>query len=284
MDSGYITISRSLFKHWIWEEDRQRTQVEAWLDLLQRTNFRDNSRLVHRKLFHEKRGQLVASYRYLGEAWKWSPGRVKRQLDLWEREGMIKVQTEQGITCITICNYDKYNKTPSANGTEAEQQRNSNGTPAKHERNSSETRTEQGRNTDGTNRIKDNKDNKEKKDNNYIEDPPKNEKTKNSSVKILDEQKTLHALRLQFPNIDVETELEKMKDWLRAGGKQKKDYLAFARNWLRNCEAKFKNNRQNGPQNPQGHSAPVEKIGNTPIEEIRAAKEILDASRENDWW
>ena len=37
----------------------------------------------------------------------------------------------------------------------------------------------------------------------------------------------------KFPSIDVEFELIKMLDWLKANNKRKKDYKAFFRNWLR---------------------------------------------------
>ena len=37
----------------------------------------------------------------------------------------------------------------------------------------------------------------------------------------------------KFPTIDIEFELAKMLDWLKATNKRKKDYRAFFRNWLR---------------------------------------------------
>jgi hypothetical protein len=37
----------------------------------------------------------------------------------------------------------------------------------------------------------------------------------------------------KFPSVDIEFELAKMLDWLKATNKRKKDYRAFFRNWLR---------------------------------------------------
>ena len=37
----------------------------------------------------------------------------------------------------------------------------------------------------------------------------------------------------KFPSVDIEFELAKMLDWLKANNKRKKDYKAFFRNWLR---------------------------------------------------
>lgn len=43
----------------------------------------------------------------------------------------------------------------------------------------------------------------------------------------------LTDLKSEFPNVDIEFELDNARDWLKANGKVKKDYLAFARYWLR---------------------------------------------------
>ena len=40
-------------------------------------------------------------------------------------------------------------------------------------------------------------------------------------------------LEKDFPDKDVNLEIQKMVDWLKANGKRKKNYRAFARNWLR---------------------------------------------------
>ncbi len=40
-------------------------------------------------------------------------------------------------------------------------------------------------------------------------------------------------LKLQFPQADITLELKKANDWLVAEGVEKKDYLAWFRNWLR---------------------------------------------------
>lgn len=49
----------------------------------------------------------------------------------------------------------------------------------------------------------------------------------NKNTEFVDE------LKKQFPNKDVEYEIDKMNDFLSSTGKQYKDYKAFARNWMR---------------------------------------------------
>ena len=54
----------------------------------------------------------------------------------------------------------------------------------------------------------------------------------------------------KFPSIDIEFELAKMLDWLKATNKRKKDYRAFFRNWLR----KSTNTVGNDPVIPQSYT------------------------------
>jgi hypothetical protein len=63
----------------------------------------------------------------------------------------------------------------------------------------------------------------------------------------------------KFPSIDIEFELAKMLDWLKATNKRKKDYRAFFRNWLR----KSTNTVGNDPVVPQSYtySCAVNKAG-----------------------
>lgn len=70
--------------------------------------------------------------------------------------------------------------------------------------------------------------------NNYINKNYINKKKEIYKEKRYLDNKDFHEqLRAMFPNIPIEEEIERMKDWLAANGRQKKDYAAFARNWLR---------------------------------------------------
>ena len=56
--------------------------------------------------------------------------------------------------------------------------------------------------------------------------PPKKDQIKDIKENIEEWSK-------KFPSVDIEFELAKMLDWLKANNKRKKDYKAFFRNWLR---------------------------------------------------
>jgi len=65
----------------------------------------------------------------------------------------------------------------------------------------------------------------------------RNKKKEYSKVSVLDKESTIKHLEDLFPSIGVREEIDKMKDWLASNGKHKKDYIAFARNWLRKAVA-----------------------------------------------
>ena len=60
-----------------------------------------------------------------------------------------------------------------------------------------------------------------------------------STPQILDDFIFLEELQEKFPDKDVNLEIEKMKDWFASSGSKKKDYAAFARNWLRKSDNKI---------------------------------------------
>jgi hypothetical protein len=109
--NNYIPISRKLFEHQFWGEERVYSRFEAWLDILQSTRFEDTELLIGNRFIKIKRGQLPVSLRFLAERWKWSTKKVDNFLDVLILAQMIKKETpkETGQTVLTLCNYDKYN-------------------------------------------------------------------------------------------------------------------------------------------------------------------------------
>ena len=64
-------------------------------------------------------------------------------------------------------------------------------------------------------------------------DPVGKRKLPSKKKQINDIKINLDEWSKKFPTLDVEFELLKMLDWLKANQKRKKDYKAFFRNWLR---------------------------------------------------
>lgn len=61
---------------------------------------------------------------------------------------------------------------------------------------------------------------------------------KNAKREVLDDPETLERLRKEYPSTDIQREIKKMKNWLDAEGKVKKNYYAFACNWLDRASGK----------------------------------------------
>ena len=166
----YIPISRRIFEHPFWCEDRVFSRFEAWLDIVQSARFEDTKQLIGNRFIEVKRGQMLVSLRFLAGRWQWSTKKVNSFLDLLIQDKMIIKETpkETGQTVITICNYDKYNFISQELETEKKQQGNTKETARKQQ---------------GNKINKDNKENKLKEDN-IPPTPPKGEGV-NSKARLL---------------------------------------------------------------------------------------------------
>lgn len=139
--SNFIPISRRLFRHQLWNEERQFSRFEAWIYLLKEARF-ENTKLYDRnKVVEVKRGQIYASVRFLSQAFGWSTKKTLNFIKLLQADGMVskEIVAETGQMRLTICNYERYN-TPDANTKHHEQ----------HTRNTADTKskTENTENTD----------------------------------------------------------------------------------------------------------------------------------------
>lgn len=133
----YIPISRRLFEHPFWCEERVFSRFEAWLDIVQSARFEDTKQLIGNRFIEVKRGQMLVSLRFLSGRWQWSTKKVNSFLDLLIQDKMIIKETpkETGQTVITICKYDKYNFISQDLETEKKQQGNTKETGRKQEGN-----------------------------------------------------------------------------------------------------------------------------------------------------
>lgn len=110
---NFIPINRKLFEHEFWEESRSFSKFEAWIDLLQSARFEVEvkSEWINGKEVKFGRGQLIASFRFLQNRWKWgSITKVERFLNVLKNKDMVVSEKGQGVNVITICKYETYNQ------------------------------------------------------------------------------------------------------------------------------------------------------------------------------
>ena len=109
MNGGYVKIARGIFKHNMFK-DEPFTEREAWIWLICGARYKDDTiRIPNTNIVTKiKRGEYMASYRFLATKFKWPLSRVKRVIERFKSGLMLTTRVEQGITFITIENYDQY--------------------------------------------------------------------------------------------------------------------------------------------------------------------------------
>lgn len=105
---GWIKLHRKVKDHPFFQEKRQFSKFEAWLDLLMKANHQDNKVLLGNEIIEVKRGSFITSELKLMRAWGWSKSKVRAFLTLLEVEQMIVKESDNKKTTITICNYNVY--------------------------------------------------------------------------------------------------------------------------------------------------------------------------------
>lgn len=106
---GFILLHRSIQDHWIYEEPRNFSRYEAWLDILMMVNHKDARTLQDGELVEVKRGERITSIRQLMDRWKWSNTKVVKYLELLQIDGMIVCEiTPKKKTLIKVLQYEQY--------------------------------------------------------------------------------------------------------------------------------------------------------------------------------
>ena len=122
-ERGYIALARGVLDHPVVGAKRPYSKYEAWTWLLLEAAWKE--RRVHVSNGRTdscatiQRGQLSYSLRYLARAWGWSVKPVRSFLNRLEKDTQIETQRGTAQTLITICNYETYQTTGIAGGTQA---------------------------------------------------------------------------------------------------------------------------------------------------------------------
>lgn len=105
MNEGFITIHRQLMKHWIWQEPEA---FKFWMALLLEANWEEKKTMFNGSLLTVKRGQLVFGRIKYSMKLGISEKRIRRYLNLLEKDDMIGQQKTNKFTLISIVNYESY--------------------------------------------------------------------------------------------------------------------------------------------------------------------------------
>lgn len=191
--TGYISIHRKLWDHPYWEDAEL---LRAWIDILLMAAWKDRRRLVGMHQVDLKRGEFLASERFLADRWGWSRSKVVRFLSCMTEMDEIRTtnRTTIGSTYLVV-KYDTYQipRTTNESSTESATEP----APSQH-------------------RAKIEEGNKGKKRKSALSDSWKpNEKHEQLAV-----------------GINLQTEASKFRDHAKANGRLQIDWDASFRLWL----------------------------------------------------
>lgn len=128
--SGWISLHRQIQEHWLWQ-DKPFSKGQAWIDLLLLVNYEDNKFLLGNELIEVKRGSRITSIRKLCDRWGWSNTKVKKFLEILEKDKMLEVKSDTKKTTLTVVNYNDYQiPNDSESDTKATRKRHENDTRA----------------------------------------------------------------------------------------------------------------------------------------------------------
>lgn len=101
---GFIQIDRDDFENELWNEKRQYSRFEAWLDLRQLARITDDQRSMKIKGREVSCGknQIIATFRFLSKRWQWSIHKVQLFLSYLKSKEKIDCNADSGINVISL--------------------------------------------------------------------------------------------------------------------------------------------------------------------------------------
>ena len=104
MNNGYVSVPRDFFDSIQWRRKRIFTESEAYLDLLQMAYYgsEPTERMVGRRSFIVKRGQIITTTSFLAERWGWKLHRVRYVLRALSVTSFVTSIVTSGRTIITV--------------------------------------------------------------------------------------------------------------------------------------------------------------------------------------
>lgn len=109
-ERGVFAVDRGIWDHDLLVSSDPFSRREAWLWLLSEAAWKPHKRRIAGKTIDVKRGQVAASLRFMASKWRWSEARVRRFITSLISSEMVDAKTDAGLSVITICNYDAYQR------------------------------------------------------------------------------------------------------------------------------------------------------------------------------
>lgn len=106
---NFIKLNREILDHWVFADEKT---FKIWVWLLARAKYEDGSISLQigkgNSVVKLKRGQLIFGRFKAEESLNMDGSLIYRRLQKFEQDDMIKVESNNHYTIITICNYDTW--------------------------------------------------------------------------------------------------------------------------------------------------------------------------------
>lgn len=108
-NKGFIKLNRGIFDNFLWNEAREFSKAEAWIDLIQLARFEASTEIINGKVIELQRGEIPASRRFLELRWNWGSTKVSNFLKTLAQMNMINQRQANGQTIVFLVKYGIYN-------------------------------------------------------------------------------------------------------------------------------------------------------------------------------
>jgi hypothetical protein len=115
-ERGVFAVDRGIWDHPLLRDRRPFSKREAFLWLVSEAAFKARRVAIGAAVVDVQRGQLAHSLRFMAKAWRWPETNVRRFLDCLKTGAVIGAQSGAGLTVITLCNYEHYQRPVRAGG------------------------------------------------------------------------------------------------------------------------------------------------------------------------
>ena len=112
---GWISLHRKILENPILNRSRVYSNFEAWIWLLLKANHKDNKFMLGTELVNVKKGSMITSQKKLCRQFRWGSTKLRNFLKVLQKDEMLLLKTNTQSTHITICNYDSYQDSQTAN-------------------------------------------------------------------------------------------------------------------------------------------------------------------------
>lgn len=107
-NSGWISVHRKVRDNWLWNVRSKFCERSAWIDLLLAANHQTKRIPFNARVITVERGSFVTSKLKLAKRWRWSRPKVESFLRLLRDEEMVRIESNNECSIISIVNFDAY--------------------------------------------------------------------------------------------------------------------------------------------------------------------------------